>query len=444
MVTMTVLSGSYQGPSNLNPNSFLFTPIGTPQSNLVLGQGTPILSPCALADTNEPNNTDAAAKPITVVTETVVYGAICNSLLNQPADQDYFTVTVASGKILTATLSELPANYRLIIRHPAGYNLAFSDNDGLADELGVVSNSSGADVTYTVIVFNGYATQSSSQYKLTLTLDDLPPPPNPNDQQCGAVDSYDAPGVGNGTLATATNLSFDTPLAAALCYADDVDMYAFDGLAGQTLPIGLPTRPHDYKLTIYAPNGTPTTVISATTTPAYGGSIQLASSGRYTIAVEQPNLTPTTDQYQLIVTDENCVAGDGYEANNDANHASSLSNGERVQASLCSSSDVDLYHFTGTNGQELTLNYPVNATGATLQLWGSSGAVGTVTAGTQGKFNLTATGIYTLSVSNNSLSSRNVAYRFQLLLGAPTQPPTGSTKSCVWERQNRAAARSRR
>lgn len=92
-------------------------------------------------------------------------------------------------------------------------------------------------------------------------------------------------GTGNGTLATATPLPFDTLLAAALCYTADVDMYAFDGLAGQTLTIDLPIRPQDYNLTLYDLSGTATAVISSTTTPAYGGSVTLVSSGRYTISV---------------------------------------------------------------------------------------------------------------------------------------------------------------
>ncbi len=425
-VSVATLGGFYVGPFNLDPNSFVNEHIGTPESNLVLGLGTPILSPCTLADGNEPNNDDATATPLTVITETVLYGALCNAVANGPVDQDYFTVTVASGKVLTATLSQLPADYRLIIVHPAGYSAAFSDNPGLADELGVVSNNSGTAVTYTVIVFNGFGNPSTEQYKLTLTLDDLPPPPNPSDQECGAVDSYDAPGVGNGTLATATDLRFNTPIAAALCYVDDVDMYAFDGLAGQTLTIDLPTRPQDYNLTLSAPNGTATAVISSTTAPAYGGSIQLAADGRYTIAVEQPNLTPTTDQYQLLVTDENCVASDPYEANNDPNHASTIANGSRVRASLCSSSDVDFYRVNASAGQELILNYPVNASGAPVVLSNSSGPIGSVTAGTQSKFTIDASGTYTLSVRNNSLSSRDVPYLFQLLLGAPSNPPTGS------------------
>ena len=425
-VTMTTLTGQYEGPSNLNPNSFLLTQLGTPTSNLVLGQGTPILSPCALADSYEPNNSVSSATPLTVITETVAYGAICNAILNQPTDTDYFTVTVPNQKTLAASLSELPADYRLVILHPAGYAAAFSENAGLADEFGVITNTSGADAVYTVLVLSGFPVQNSSQYKLTLTLGNVPPPPNPGDEACGAVDSHDAPGVGNGTLATATGLSVGVPIAGALCYANDVDMYAFAGLAGQTVTIDLPTRPADYNLTLYAPNGTQSAIISATSPLTYGAAIQLSASGSYTVAVSKPNLTPTTDQYQLLVTDENCVASDVQEPNNDAVHATILSAGSRVQASLCSSRDVDRYRFTATAGQELLLNYAANATGASLQLSGSGGAIGTVTAGTQGKFAIASSGAYTLSVANNGLTADNVGYRFQLLLGAPTSPPAGT------------------
>ena len=120
-------------------------------------------------------------------------------------------------------------------------------------------------------------------------------------------------------------------------------MYSFDGLNGQTLTIDLPLRPQDYNVTLYDPSGAATAVISATTTPAYGGSVTLTSSGRYTVSVSQPSLTPTEDQYQLLVTDENCVASDANEPNDSAAFATPLSNGSRVRATLCSGGDVDLY-----------------------------------------------------------------------------------------------------
>lgn len=419
------LSGAYNGPSNLNPNAFPVISIAQPGSALVIGGGSPIASPCTLADGNEPNNAPGSATPLTVVTTTVAYGALCNSLTGQPADVDYYTVTVADRKALSMTLGQLPANYRVIVQSPVGVNQAFSDNDGLADENVSVSNTSGAPVDYTIIVM-GYGFQNTNQYQLTLALRDVPVPV-PGDEQCSAVDGYDAPGVGNGTLATATALAFGTSYAAALCYTADVDMYAFDGLAGQTLTIDLPVRPADYNLTLYDPTGAPTTVISATTTPAYGDEVTLAASGRYTLAVSLPNLTPTDAQYQLLVTDNNCVASDVNEPNNSAPFATLLTDGSRVRATLCSAGDVDLYRITATAGQQLTLNYPANPTAATLRLLPAAGGpdLGTVSAGGQGIFTIPASGDYLLRVEENTLTTTASPYRFEVLLGAPTTT-TGS------------------
>jgi len=417
-VAIAQLSGAYQGFSNLDPAAHPVINIAPPASALVLGGGTPIVSACALADGNEPNNDAGSATPLTVVTTTLsTYGALCPF-----GDWDYFQVAVADQKTLEVTLSELPADYRVIVRNAAGLNLVFSDNPGLADEVAAVINTSGAVVTYTILV-GGYGPQNLNPYKLTLTLGNLPPP---SDADCGYADPYDAPGVGNGALGTATPLSFGQPLAAALCYVDDVDMYAFTGLAGQTVKIDLPTRPQDYTLTLYAPGGTAAAVISATTPLTYGAAIQLAASGRYTVAVAQPGLTPTTDQYQVVVTDENCVASDAYEPNNDPAYATAVAGGSRVRASLCSSSDVDLYRFSAAAGQQLTLNYPANASGAELRLLGATGELGAVSAGSQGQFTITVTGQYTLSVANNGLAVTTVPYLFQVLLGAPASPPAGS------------------
>ena len=39
-----------------------------------------------------------------------------------------------------------PANYRIIVRNAAGFNLAFSDNDGLADDFGAIRRRGGFDL----------------------------------------------------------------------------------------------------------------------------------------------------------------------------------------------------------------------------------------------------------------------------------------------------------
>jgi hypothetical protein len=410
---IATLSGLYQGPSNLDPGTFLYTPIGTPGSSLAFGYDGPIVSPCALADTHEPNNDSGTATPLTVITQTVTTGALCNTVIPNPTDVDYYHITLADQKVLTVTLTTLPADYRLVVIHPNGYAAAFSDNSGLSDELGIISNTSGAPVEYDILVMSGVPVQNYGQYQLTLTLGDVPPPPDPGDADCYYADPYDAPAPGgNGTIGTATDLTLDTPVAAALCYSNDVDMYGFDGLDGQRLTVDLPIRPEDYTLTLYDPSGT------AWATPAYGSEVTLDASGRWTIAVSHAPLTPTTDQYQLLVTDESCVSSDAYEPNDSAGEATLLSNNSRVRASLCSDGDVDTYHIWAIAGQHLTLNYPTNNTGSTLTV----SALGTVNTGTQGQFAIASTGWVTLTVSNNTLSQRAVPYLFQLNLGTSPAP----------------------
>ncbi|MCB0185506.1 MAG: pre-peptidase C-terminal domain-containing protein, partial [Caldilineaceae bacterium] len=428
-VVITTVDRAYTGPSNLDLNTFPALYMAPPTHNMVLGVDAPYYSPCALNDPFESNNDLGSATPLTVITETVVSAALCTATLGGEIDRDYYSVSVPSNKRLTATVSQLPADYTLVVIHPDGYAAAFSNNPGLADETGTISNTTSAAVTYHVLVQPGFSLQTNSQYELSLVLGDVPPPPNPSDAQCGAVDRYDAPAPGgNGTLASATPLSFGTPLAAALCYSDDVDMYGFDGLAGQTVTIDLPTRPQDYNLTLYDPAGTPTQVISATTPTTYGDNITLTSSGRWTVAVSQPNLTPTTDQYQLLVTDQNCVASDANEPNNSASLATTLVNGNRVRATLCNSADVDVYTFSATSGQQLTLNYPANASAAVLRVVPVAGGADLlqVNPGEQGILTIVADGNYHIFAENNALASADRPYAFELLLGSPVTPPSGS------------------
>ena len=411
--SIATLSGNYQGPSNLNPLAYLDTPIGTPDSNLAFGYDAPIVNPCVLADGYEPNNDSGTATPLSVITETVAYGALCNATLFAPPDQDYYHVTLADQKVLTVTLSELPSDYRVIVIDGNGRTAAFSDNSGLANEQGVVRNSSGAPVAFDILVMSGGPVNNSEQYRLTLTLGDVPPPPIPGDAACYYADPYDAPAPGgNGTIASATDLPLDIPLIAALCYVDDVDMYGFDAPAGQRLTVDLPVRPADYTLTLYDPSG------AVWATPAYGDGVTLDADGRWTIAVSQSPLTPTTDNYQLLVTDESCVSSDANEPNDSAGAATTLSDGSRVRASLCSGSDVDSYRIFASAGQQLTVNYAANATGADIAVSG----LGNVAPGGQGQFAIASDGWIDLTVANAGLAERAVPYHFQITLGAPVAP----------------------
>lgn len=409
--TIATLSGQYQGPSNLNPGSYLFTPIGTPESRLVIAYGNPIVTPCALANTNEPNDSIGTATPLTVITTTITSGALCDL-----PDDDYYHVTLADQKTLSVTLSSLPADYRILIFDSNGRSVAFSDNTGLSNEYATATNTSGAPADFYVLVMTGYPNPSATPYELTLNVEDVPPPPDPGDADCYWADQYDAPAPGgNGTLGTATDLPLGTALTAALCYNNDVDMYGFDGVSGQQLTIDLPVRPADYTLTLYNPSGTPAPV-------TYGALVTLNATGRWTLAVSDPALVPTTDQYQLLVTDESCVDSDPQEPNNTAALATTLTGNGRTRASLCSDNDTDLYRVFATAGQQLTVNYPTNLTGADLAIT----TLGPVSGGTQGIFAIASTGWYTISVANNGLSGRAVPYHFQLQLGDPPAPSSGT------------------
>ena len=76
--------------------------------------GTPIVSPCALADGHEPNNDAGSATPLTVVTTTVTTYARAVQQQRGPAQRLGLLSRSPwpASKVLSVTLSELPADYR--------------------------------------------------------------------------------------------------------------------------------------------------------------------------------------------------------------------------------------------------------------------------------------------------------------------------------------------
>ena len=152
-VAVARLDGAYNGVSNLDVNVFYPTVITPPGSNLALAYSAPYAPSCAAVDSYEPNDTVATAAAITPGT---LDAALCTVNLANPDDYDFYSLTVADGKQISATLTNLPQDYGLVLLRTGG-GVGWSYEPGTADEFVTHINRTGAPVVYTVLVLRNGA-----------------------------------------------------------------------------------------------------------------------------------------------------------------------------------------------------------------------------------------------------------------------------------------------
>ena len=111
----------------------------------------------------EPNNTGSAAQAVSAA------NAVVSGALSSTADVDFYRVSVAPGKTLTALLTpNASANQNLTLYTAAGSTLATSSNsgNGVTDSI-VYSNNGAAAISYLVGVRHGSGAVGSYSLKLT-------------------------------------------------------------------------------------------------------------------------------------------------------------------------------------------------------------------------------------------------------------------------------------
>ncbi|MGB8192419.1 MAG: reprolysin-like metallopeptidase [Chitinophagaceae bacterium] len=207
-------------------------------SNYVTAQFTtsPISGGCT---TNyEPNESLAAAA--TVATNTNLSAAITTT-----TDKDWFRFTLASTSNLNITLTNLPADYDLILYNSAGTEIKRSENGGTSSE--TITNANTAAGTYYVQVF-GYNGANSTTVCYTLNIGATTAPP------VTCPGTYDV--STNGTMAGSAQIPFNTDVKGLISPTGDVDYYKFVITTGGTITITLTTLPGDYDLYLYNSAGT--------------------------------------------------------------------------------------------------------------------------------------------------------------------------------------------
>ncbi len=431
---LAALDGAHNGISNLDPGVFYPTVISPPGSNLALAYSAPFAQPCSAVDGYEPNNTLATAAAIT---PGALSAALCSPDLVTIDNYDYYKLTVADGKQITVTLTDLPQDYSLVL-FADGVGVGWSYEPGTADEVLTHVNRTGASVVYSMMVgrFPDFY-DSRLPYTLRVAVADAPPPPPPPPPPadgCASVDPYDAPGVlGNQTRDTATSISFNQTITAALCYNNDKDYYAFNGVVGQNVRIQMPVRPADYYISVYNPDGQYVTGIFPGSWLQYGDQFTLNTAGRWTLGVWHPDLAPTTDQYQLrLGVNTTCSGLDPYEPNNEEyNPRVILTRTLTLRTMLCDTNDQDWYSFPMTVGDRIRitpriLTNGVNGNNQNVDMniaISAPGGFGFGEIREPSEIIVRSSGDFRLGIYTQPRVTENLAYEVDIEITPPLPPP---------------------
>ena len=121
----------------------------------------PTPAPTAVAETTASNNTIATAQVITAALPATITGSVSSSDLS-----DYYAVTLAAGKTLTATLTPpSSADFDLYIYNASGTQLAKSEaGTGVVDTASVTNSGTSSTTVYV----RAYRYSSSGTYTLAL------------------------------------------------------------------------------------------------------------------------------------------------------------------------------------------------------------------------------------------------------------------------------------
>ena len=113
----------------------------------------------------------------------------------------------------------------------------------------------------------------------------------------------------------------------------------------------------DYYISVFNPDGQYVTGIFPGSWLQYGDQFTINTAGRWTLGVWHPNLTPTTDQYQLrLGVNTTCSGLDPYEPNNEEyNPRVILTRTLTLRTMLCETTDQDWFAFPMTVGDRIRI-----------------------------------------------------------------------------------------
>lgn len=188
-------------------------------------------------DALEPNNTFSTAATITT-------GTAVNALIASNTDLDYYSFTISATSNLTIALTNLAADYDMVLYNASGTQLGISQNSNTTNES--ISYTNAAAGTYKIYIYGWNGAYSSSIcYNLLATATPV------GGGSC--TNNYES----NNTSSTATSINVATNINSMIATSSDVDWFKFNNTSSQkNIKVTLTNLPADYEINLYASNGT--------------------------------------------------------------------------------------------------------------------------------------------------------------------------------------------
>lgn len=215
----------------------------------------------------EANETQATAA-------TIATGAAISAAISTATDIDYYKFTTTGTNNLAISLTNLPADFDLVLYNSAGTQIGSSANGSTTSESIAYANAAAGTYYIKVFGYNG-ALSTTVCYNLTATATPV--------ITTGCASTYD--NTTNGTTAGAAQIPLNTNITGTIGTSTDVDYYKFVVTTGGTLTISLTTLPADYDVKLYSSNGTTQLAVSQKSGTASESIAYTAAAGTYYIRV---------------------------------------------------------------------------------------------------------------------------------------------------------------
>lgn len=276
-------------------------------------------------------------------TPEISLGTVKRSIVGNNSDRDWWKFVLTTTATVTATLSDLPANYDLQIRFGNGATLGSSSNTGTHNETVVLTLTPGTYFAFVQGVNGSYHSSACYSLKVAAALPG------------GCANQHEP---ANNATSTAPSIGLNTEISSQIGTFGDQDYWKFSVAANSAVQIQLtppliPSVPCSFELT---GSGIPASVISNHSRSYWEGVLPV---GTYTIRIHSPaGMFTTQDCYRLKVTGSVLPAcANGNEpANNATATAPSIPMNTYLYSRLGTAGDIDIWKFTVYSHSEVQLD----------------------------------------------------------------------------------------
>jgi len=390
-----------------------------PRRSAVTHEDAPATSALApgqtCGDPYEPNENFSEAASIQVGINEQAYICTAN-------DEDWFKFNVTAGQEIEVNMTNLPADYDLVLYDPGATAVEDSTNADLSPEN--VTHTAQASGEYRIRIksYNG-AFDSNNPYTIRVQI--VTP-------TCG--DPYEW----NDTFATAHSITPPDIVTPFICTEDDEDWFQINVTAGQSIDLWVSSLPADYDLYLYKPDGSQVDSSRESGTADERIIHTATASGWYRALISGYNGAYDADDYysmQVTLTDPPTptpsptpTCPDTYEPNDVPAQAIGVASGIALDAYICSASDIDWFKIGVNTGQTITVDLTSLPADYDIYLYAAGDATHYVassasggTANEQIVYVATQNGDYGVKVvGDGGAYSRTDPYTLEITLTSPT------------------------